>query len=269
MLPVEPWVLVVAGLAVLVGAVVQGSIGFGLGVVAAPVLALVDPRLVPGTLLLVIVALPALTVAREARDVDWHGVRWALVGRVPGTAVGAYAVVVLSERALSLVVALVVLGAVALSLGGWRPGSPSGVGAPSEPGARAAPASPRPGAAAGPGPRSMLAGGLVSGVTGTATSVGGPPMAILYQHSSGARIRSTLAVFFLIGSLVSVAALVLVGEIGTPELLAAAVLLPFMAVGFLVSGPLRRPLDRGFTRPAVLALSAGAALVLGTRALLG
>ncbi len=94
-------------------------------------------------------------------------------------------------------------------------------------------------------------------------------MAILYQHSSGARIRSTLAVFFLIGSLVSVAALVLVGEIGRPEVLAAAVLLPFMVVGFLVSGPLRRPLDRGFTRPAVLVLSSGAALVLGVRALLG
>ncbi|MDQ3385935.1 MAG: sulfite exporter TauE/SafE family protein, partial [Actinomycetota bacterium] len=34
--------------AVLVGALVQGSIGFGLNLIAAPVLALVDPDLVPG-----------------------------------------------------------------------------------------------------------------------------------------------------------------------------------------------------------------------------
>ena len=36
-------------------------------------------------------------------------------------------------------------------------------------------------------------------ITGTATSIGGPPMAILYQHQPPKTIRTTLAVYFLAG----------------------------------------------------------------------
>ena len=39
--------IVVAGLVVAVGALVQGTVGFGLALVAAPLLAILDPALVP------------------------------------------------------------------------------------------------------------------------------------------------------------------------------------------------------------------------------
>ena len=42
--------------------------------------------------------------------------------------------------------------------------------------------------------------GLVSGVAGTATSIGGPPLAMLYQHRHPQVLRPTLAVFFLLGA---------------------------------------------------------------------
>ena len=42
-----------AGAVVLVGALVQGAAGFGLGLLAAPVVALLDPTLVPVSLLVV------------------------------------------------------------------------------------------------------------------------------------------------------------------------------------------------------------------------
>ena len=38
---------------------------------------------------------------------------------------------------------------------------------------------------------------------GTAASIGGPPMALLLQNESGNRIRANLAVFFVIGSFIS------------------------------------------------------------------
>ena len=234
-------VLLLAGLAVLVGAAVQGCVGLGLGLVAAPVMALLDPSLVPATILLVTSALPLLTSARELQHVDWSGLRFALAGRLPGVAVGSWVVVTQPARTTAVVVAVVVLGAVVLSATSWQ---------------------------ARPTPRALLLAGVVSGVSGTATSIGGPPVAMLYQHESGGTLRSTMGVYFLVGNVLSGAALALAGEIGQREVLRALALLPFLLCGFLLLGPLRGLVDGGRLRTAVLVLSAAGALVLLARTLL-
>ncbi len=232
-------VLLVVGAALLLGSVVQGVAGFGVALLAAPVIALVEPALIPVTLLLATAGLPVMSVAREYRDVDWRGLSWALVGRVPGTVVGTWAVVALTPRALALVVAATVLAAVALSMARWQPE---------------------------PTPRGLLVAGLASGAFGTSTGVGGPPIALLYQRQSGPRIRATLAAYFTIGIGMSLAALATAGRVHRDDLLTAAVLLPFLAAGFLLSNPLRRVLDQGRTRTTVLAISAASAVALGLRA---
>ena len=201
----------------------------------APVLALVDPSLVPVAVLLPTAVLPILSLLRERAAVDWRGLRWALVGRLPGTLVGAWVATALPLRLLAVAVGVVVLGAVVVSLVRWEP--------------RAT-------------PRALLAAGFVSGVTGTATSIGGPPIALVYQRASGPAIRSTLAAFFLVGVVVSLSALALTGAVDRRDLGVAAVLLPFTALGFAVSGPLRPYVDAAGTRPAVLTLCAASALVL-------
>lgn len=234
-------VLLLAGLAVLIGAAVQGTIGLGLGLVAAPVMALLDPTLVPGTILLVTGLLPLLTGMREREGIDWRGLRFALLGRLPGTAIGVYVVVTQPPAVTAVLVAVVVLGAVALSATTWH---------------------------ARPTPRALLVGGAASGIGATTTSIGGPPVAILYANSSGQTLRSTMAVFFFVGAMISCAALALGGEIGTRELARAAVLLPFMICGFLLSGPLRKRVDAGGLKKAVLILCAVSATVLLLRTLL-
>jgi len=228
-------VLLVAGLSVLVGAAVQGSIGLGLGLVAAPVLTLLDPSLVPGTILLVTSVLPLLTSVRELTDVDWRGLAFALTGRFPGMLLGAWVVVTQPPRTTAIVVAVVVLGAVCLSLTSWH---------------------------ARPTPRALLVAGAVSGVSGTATSIGGPPVAILYQHESGATLRSTMGLYFLVGGVLSVSVLTVAGEVGVREISRALALLPFLLVGFLLSGRLRGRVDGTVLRTAVLSVSAVGALVL-------
>jgi hypothetical protein len=234
-------VLLLAGLAVLVGAAVQGCVGLGLGLVAAPVMALLDPTLVPATILLVTSALPLLTAVRELDDVDWSGLRFSLGGRVPGVVLGSWVVVTQPARTTAVVVAVVVLGAVVLSATTWD---------------------------ARPTPRALVVAGVVSGVSGTATSIGGPPVAMLYQRVSGSTLRSTMGVYFLVGNVLSVGALAVAGEIGQRELLRALALLPFLLVGFWVSGPLRGRVDGGRLRVAVLVLSAAGAVVLLVRTLL-
>jgi hypothetical protein len=59
------------------------------------------------------------------------------------------------------------------------------------------------------------------------------------------------------------------GRVTGDHLVAAAALLPFVVAGFLLSGPVRRVLDRGWVRPAVLVVSVGGAVVLLVRAAVG
>ena len=55
-------------------------------------------------------------------------------------------------------------------------------------------------------PDNLVAAGAVSGVMGTATSIGGAPMALIWQGHQGRRLRGTMSAFFMVGSAISVAA---------------------------------------------------------------
>ncbi|MCA1676504.1 MAG: TSUP family transporter [Actinobacteria bacterium] len=113
--------LVVAGLVVALGALVQGAVGYGMALVAAPLLALLDPALVPVPLIVLSAGHSVLAVLRDGRHADWAGVGWAMLGRLPGTGLGVLAVVALSHQVFSLVVGSCVLAFVLLSLLTWRP----------------------------------------------------------------------------------------------------------------------------------------------------
>ncbi|MDH3682852.1 MAG: hypothetical protein OEV40_23205 [Acidimicrobiia bacterium] len=113
----------------------------------------------------------------------------------------------------------------------------------------------------------MLAAGFVSGLTGTATSVGGPPMALVLQRSTGPELRSAMAAFMAFGSVISLGFLVVFGEFGGRELGITTVLFPAAVSGFLVSSRTNEVLDRGYTRPAVLIVASVSAIAILIRAL--
>jgi uncharacterized membrane protein YfcA len=235
-------IFAVLATAVTFGALVQGAVGLGLGLVAAPVCALVDPELMPGVMLWLAAAYPVLTLLREGRASDWGGLGWAFAGRVPGTALGVAVVSLVSPRLLGLLVGVMVLVAAVLT---WR-------------------------VVTLPMRRRVLFGaGVVSGVTGTATSIGGPPLALVYQHESGARLRATMATYFLGGALLSLGGLALVGRLAASDAVWALALGPFLVVGFLLSDLVRRHVDAGRTRAAVLIVCGLSALALVVRSALG
>ncbi|WP_328796665.1 sulfite exporter TauE/SafE family protein [Halosaccharopolyspora lacisalsi] len=229
------WLLLVAGAIVLLGALVQGTVGFGMNLVAAPLLAIIDPVLVPVPLLLVASVFAVLAMLRERGELDWHGVSWGVVGRVPGTALGVAALALLPPRGLGILIGVAVLVSVGLSLLSWSP-------RPTRP--------------------ALVTAGVASGTFGTAAALGGPPIALIYQHVHGTKVRPTLGAYFAIGSLLSIVGLSLGGQLGPESLLAALVLFPFALVGFALSGPLRGVLDAGRTRPALLMVATVGAVVL-------
>ena len=238
----SPWEIATAVVVMAAGAAVQGSVGFGMNVVAAPILIQIDPDLVPGPLLAASLANTLLIARRDRSGIDRSALSWAILGRVPGAALGAFLLVeVFSEWGLSVFLASVILVGVALSVTPIR--LPRG--------------------------RSIIAvGGFVSGVSGTSTGVGGPPLALTLQHVEPRRLRGTLSVYFLLAASLSLVFLAAWGEFGTTHLLAVAVLVPGQLVGYLLSGRLVHVLDRGYTRPALLAISVAAALSLLIRAFL-
>lgn len=219
------------------GAFVQGSVGFGHNLVAAPVFALVDERLVPGPAIASAGVLVLLTVIRDRSGLHLGEVGTALIGRVPGTILAAVAVAVLSGDDLAVGFAVLVLVAVGITASGVH---------------------------VRPTPATLVGAGALSGFMGTATSIGGPPMAMLYAGEAGRRLRGTLAGFFLTGIAMSLLALVVTGSFGMEELRLSLLPVPAILVGFALSSWGARRLDAGRTRPAVLAVAAFSAIsVLG------
>jgi uncharacterized membrane protein YfcA len=232
--------LALAAVVMAAGSTVQGTVGFGQALVAAPLLLLIDTRLVPGPATVAGVVLSLLLVARERADRPPGNVAWALAGLVPGTAVAGVALAAMSTTALAVTAGVAVLAAVALSVAGLHP---------------------RPTATV------LLGAGIVSGFMGTTAAVSGPPLALLYQREPGPTIRVTMARFFLVSSALTACALVPAGKLGTTELVAGLVMAPGGVAGFALSRLLVGRVDAGATRMAVLTVSAVSAVAVLARAL--
>lgn len=233
--------LAVALIAVLAGAFVQGTVGFGVNILAAPVMALVEPDALPAVLILAALPLATGMLVREHGHIDRDGLRWLLVGRLPGTALGALVVATLPPDDLAAVIGALVLVAVGMS-----------VAAPPLAVTRS----------------TALAVGALSGAMGTASSIGGPPPALLYQHHPGAVLRSTTAALFVVGTILSASALAVAGELTVDDVVLAAVLTPAIAGGLGLSHVLAGHIDAGWLRPAVLVVAAVAGVATMLRGLL-
>jgi uncharacterized membrane protein YfcA len=239
---VSPAEIALLAATVFVAAGLQGSIGFGAGLVAAPVIALVEPSLLPALVVMVGAAITLLVTIRERAHLDLRGAGWALSGRIPGSVLGVWLVVALPAAALSWMVAACVLAGVGLAFLGWRPA---------------------------PNRRALIVAGTLSGIMGTATSVGGAPMAIVWQGQPPARLRGTMSAFFLVGSVVSVLLLAAAGTVTLHVVQTMAWLSPAVLAGFGLSRWISRFLDAARLRLVALAASAGGALLLVVRLLLG
>jgi uncharacterized membrane protein YfcA len=234
-------VVLVLAVVVAVGALVQSVVGLGLGLLGAPVVALLEPSLTPTLMLWMAVPLSVFVLAAEWSHVNWWATAWALSARVPGTALGVWLVAAFSDRALGLAVAVMVLLAVVLAY-------------------RVVEVRFTPG-------RLFLAG-FAAGTSGTATSIGGPPMAIMFAHRPAQETRASLAVFFLGGTLLSLALFAATDQMPAASLWLMLLFLPLVVGGFLVGKAVRGRIPSDAFRRVVLAVCATSAVVLMARSVL-
>jgi uncharacterized protein len=239
-LHVSPLGYVIVLVVVTVGAAIQGSVGFGANLVAAPVLAVVEPAAMPATLTLLVLPLAVAMTRREVHGVDWPAVGWLMAGRLPGTVAGSLVVAAVAAETLSVLAGVAVLAAVATSV--LTASVPVNRG-------------------------TTVATGVASGAMGTATSIGGPPLALLYQHHEGPVLRATLAATFSLGTVLSFAALVAAGAVAPWHVALALALLPGTLCGVAASSRLARRVDGAWLRPAVLGFATLAAVLAVGRGL--
>lgn len=209
-----------------------------MGLIAAPLLLLVAPQLVPGPLVLASVVLTGLSAYRDREHIDLRGMGAALVGRAAGTLVAALFLSLASASLFNLTFGSMVMLAAVFSATGAR---------------------------FVPTRNSALIAGGASGLMGTISAIGGPPMALIYQHSGAGIMRGTLAGYFVLGTGFTLVALWWVGLFGQREALLGLTLMPAMALGFGLGHLLHRGISDRMLRILIIGLSFASGLFVFLR----
>jgi uncharacterized protein len=234
-LPVSTTEAILAMLIIIGGASLQGTIGFGMSLVTAAMLAMVDPDFVPVPLLVNAVLLNIMVTGSERESFAARTALWPIIGRAIGAILTVILLAKLPKEHMQVFFGVMVLLAVILIKSGWhiKETSPN-----------------------------LLAAGTLSGVMGTAVAIGAPPLALALDQRDPARFRSTIAGICLAGSFISFVALAVGGAVTARKLLMALILLPGMLVGFAISRRTKRFVDGDALRPFIIFIAGASAIVL-------
>lgn len=230
----------IALLIVTCGIVLQTWFGIGFGLVAAPLLFLINPAYVPGPILILGTSLSVLIVSRlmllkNQGELSWRRITPAILARLPGAWLGALLLISIPAWSLSLLFGITLLLAVLLTWKVFKVQTTK---------------------------LNLIIAGFFSGLIGTATSVGGPPMALVYQEQNRITIRNELAAFFLIGTPFSILALYLQGNIDTEIAMLSLKMLPGVLIGFWLAHRVDGKIRAESAKPVLLTVSAISAVMV-------
>lgn len=217
------------------GATVQGAVGYGMGLMVAPILLLINPELIPGPLIVAATLLVVMVIMRDKQALDMFGLKWSILGMVFGIGLGTYILGNFSSSSYFTIFAALIILSVLLSVMGVR-------------------FQPQ---------KSVLAGaGFLAGLMAILTTTSGPPIALVYQDAPGKKLRATISGFFIVGNIISILALASIGKLGSHELNLSLFMMPGILLGYWFSSHIVQWVDRGFTRPAVLIIATISALMI-------
>ena len=240
--PVDPILLGIALVVTTFASALQSTVGIGFAIVSVPVLSMLDPRLAPVPQLLIILPLTLSMALRERGAIDAKGVVRVMCGRVLGTLCGIGLLAAASQRVLDVIIAAIVLSAVIALIRVERV------------------------------PRNAVTeviAGTLSGASALISSIGGPPLALLYSDSKGETLRASLGVIFSLGLILTIGGRAYLGHITKTETLIAAWLFPGVLIGFALSNRWLHRINGKILRRAIFAIASFAAVGLLIRGLWG
>jgi uncharacterized membrane protein YfcA len=223
----------------------QSVSGFGSALVAVPLLSvLAGPRTAVVTITALSIAMTALATARERRHVQWRVAGTLAATGLLGMPLGLVLLTALDPRALTLVIAALVLAVTVLLACGWS---------------------------AHPGPWARRSAGVLSGAMLTSTGMNGPPLVITLQamRLRPDSFRATLQAVFCSQDVAAVVGFVAVGQMSRTALVAIAAGLPGLPLGWLLGDRVFTGIDPAVFRRVVLGMLLLSALAAAASVLTG
>ena len=201
---------------IIFGAITQSAIGIGFGIPAG-ILVLLEPSMVPSCIILMGSFLALSNAMLSYKDIIKVDLIYSYTGRVIGSILAMPLIfLTLGTNYYLIIFGVLLLIATYLSAKKWNIVATK---------------------------KNITIAGTASGLMGTLTGIGGPPMAIVYQNSSAPKVVATLNMFFGIGALFSVLLFVYFDLINLPEVMKSIYLVPGLVVGTYIG---RRRIVREF-----------------------
>jgi len=220
------------------GAMVQGCVGIGLGLVAAPGLVAIDPAFAPGPILIVGVIVGTRHIIVERPHADWPALRNCAIGLPIGLAAALAVLAVVDDRTMKILVGVTTaLAATAILVGRTvqrRRATEIGAGA------------------------TCTFAAVTAGLPG-------PPLVVVFSSMPPNTMRFTTSAFISSIAVVSAAALPASGNFGTHELGLLALLVPGAVAGLGIARFARPLLSGPRFRTAILIIAILGGLVLAVR----
>lgn len=234
------YTLIIINIIVLFGSLLQGLIGYGVGLFCAPLLFLISPELVPAPLILISTVITIIMIVRDSAHLQFNKVLWAMLGGFIGVILAGLILTVASKEQFELVFSFLILFAVFISVLGFKPEVNK---------------------------KTNTIAGFTSGLMGTITAVGGPPIALLYQHGDIKNIKANLTAFFLFLNIVALTTLAFVGEFTSNTFTIVGFTLPGIIIGLYISTKAHNIVKPHLARRWILTLSTITSIVAIVRSL--
>ena len=219
--------LLLASCVLFVASMTQGLIGFGSAIIAAPLLYIIDPTLVPIPITILGFFITLLMLYREGTSFSFNGTQYALWGRIPGGIIGVYLLIAAPSSILGIAISLIVFIAVVLSVFNFS---------------------------VAVNKVNLFIAGMLSGLFGQVAAIGGPPMAIILAGKEPKEFRSTLSFYFLFSTILSLIIFFFSGLLTVEHFLVSLYLLPSVILGNLCSNLLLHKINKELIKKLTLAL---------------
>ncbi|MEM9330495.1 MAG: sulfite exporter TauE/SafE family protein [Pseudomonadota bacterium] len=227
---------------VTIASILQISVGMGFGMLASPLIALIKPEIVPGVVLTMGLLVAFSGAWRERNHISVNELKLGVGGRIIGSIIALVVLILIPDVNFFLILfGFVMMVAVLLTASGLRLMFNN---------------------------KTLLNLSVVSGVMGTITAVGAPPMALIYHDRPPEVVRPTLNAFFGAGSVLGLVSLALSGWLSLNHIVIAVFLLPAMFIGIFAAEPFKSVPSIWLSR-VLLSLSAAASLLLVLRGVVG
>lgn len=220
---------------IIIGACLQNVVGFGLGMLCAPVLMHIFPDLIPVPMIFNALVLTGVISFKHRQAMDFKHSVVSMLGGTFGILIASSIMVFVSGNTYKVLFGLSIIIATLLSKIGFVPKINY---------------------------RTNVIAGMVSGFMGTLTSAGGAPMGLLYQSERQDKIKANLNAFFLYINVMAIVALWFGGLVGKRELELFMYCVPALIVGWSLSGLVNKYVNPKVIQQLVLFVAFAAGLLL-------